>query len=373
MHQEESIIQKDSPRALNHPVQGKDFLQSDEWRNFQQSVGRKTFCVSKDNFYASVIEHELPIVGKYFYVPRGPIIINPKPEILNPKQIQNSKFKIQNSFSELINLARKNKAGWIRIEPIDDNLLNLIKENIKHKITKAPHDMQPREIFVIDITKSEEELLGEMKQKTRYNIKVAQKHGVVTRNMKHETCNIDIEEFIKLVKITAQRDKITPHPESYYRQMFKIIPPEILKLYVAEYENKIIAANIVIHYGNTATYLHGASDNEYRNVMAPYLLQWQAILDAKKSRLNFYDLGGVKILNPKSEIPASPAGGLNPKQIQNSKFQIKNSASNSWHGITKFKTGFSPETKPIEFPGSYDIIINSRKYWLYRFIQKFIP
>ncbi len=76
------------------------------------------------------------------------------------------------------------------------------------------------------------------------------------------------------------------HPESYYRKMFETIPAEILKLYMAEYENKIIAANIVIHYGNTATYLHGASDNEYRNVMAPYLLQWQAILDAKKAGLN---------------------------------------------------------------------------------------
>ena len=68
--------------------------------------------------------------------------------------------------------------------------------------------------------------------------------------------------------------------------MFETIPPEILKLYVAEYEGKIISANLVLFFGKTATYMHGASDNIHRDAMAPYLLQWQAILDARKSGLH---------------------------------------------------------------------------------------
>ena len=151
--------------------------------------------------------------------------------------------------------------------------------------------MQPREILILDISKSEEELLAGMKQKTRYNIKLAEKRDVkvlASREKKY------IDEFCRLVKITAERDKITPHPENYYRKMFETIPPEILKLYIAEYEGKIIAANLVLFFGKTATYMHGASDNEHRNVMAPYLLQWQTILDAKKSGCNRYDLGGIK-------------------------------------------------------------------------------
>jgi lipid II:glycine glycyltransferase (peptidoglycan interpeptide bridge formation enzyme) len=361
-----------------------EFLQSDYWRKFQESVGRRTFHITSPQpspykgegeiiFSASVIEHELPIVGKYFYVPRGPIIVNPKSEIpasparlaakragrLNPKpQVAEQGSlrgrQIQNSFSELIALAKKNNAGWIRIEPADKEL-RLISEAKPRKfrgfasIQKAPHDMQPREILVIDITKPEEQLLSEMKPKTRYNIKLSQKHNVsvkVLTNNQQLTTNNYFDKFIRLVKITAERDKITPHPESYYRKMFETIPGDILKLYVAEYNSKVIAANIVIHYGDTATYLHGASDNEARNVMAPYILQWQAILDAKKAGLKRYDLGGVKLTY-----------NLQP-------------TTNNWQGITRFKTSFSPVTLPIVFPGSYDIVINSFRYNLYRVLQK---
>ena len=337
------------------------FLQSDEWRKFQESVGRKTFHISDDNFHANIIEHQLPIVGKYFYIPRGPII---------SCNIQHGTWN--NSINELIDLAKKNNIGWIRIEPADEDILEVIKEYIRPrrtglKIQKAPHDMQPGEILVMDITKPEEELLAEMKAKTRYNIRLAEKKGVQIRITNYESGikNNDINKFINLVRITAKRDKITPHPKSYYRKMFETIPGDILKLYIAEYENKIIAANIMIFYGNTATYLHGASDNEYRNVMAPYLLQWQAILDAKKAGLTKYDMGGVKIPHPPTPSPNSGRGC--------SDGYIRAGEGKNWQGITKFKTGFAPDTKPVKFPGSYDIIMDRRKYFLYKFIRKFIP
>jgi len=347
-----------------------DFLQSEEWRKFQEATGKRTFHISsqkspssplasirrsghfekgEDLFWANIIEHKLPIVGKYLYIPRGPVIS--EQGIVNSKQ-----------YLTLINLAKKENAGWVRFDANDSRILYIIREN--WRVIKAPHDMQPKEIFVIDITKSEEELLAEMKEKTRYNIRLAEKKGVQIRIMNYELGikNNYLDKFINLVKITAERNKITAHPEGYYRKMFEVIPKENLKLYVAEYEGKVIAANIVVFYGDTATYLHGSSDNEYRNVMAPYLLQWRAIQDAKKAGCHFYDSGGVKISNPKSEI-------LNPKQIQNSKFKIQNS-SDSWQGITRFKTGFSPNTQPVEFAGSYDIVINKAKYAIYKLLQK---
>jgi lipid II:glycine glycyltransferase (peptidoglycan interpeptide bridge formation enzyme) len=94
--------------------------------------------------------------------------------------------------------------------------------------------------------------------------------------------------------------------------------------------------------------LHGASGNEHRNVMAPHILHWQAILDAKERGCRFYDFGGVKISN---------------------KEQAAIGKSNSWEGITRFKLGFSQKTKPVVFPGSYDIVINQWRYWLYRTLQ----
>ena len=322
---------------LGQIKENSEFLQSEEWRKFQESVGRKTFNISSDDFWANIIEHQLPIVGKYFYVPRGPILA------ISNKQ-QATSF-----LSDLINLAKENNAGWIRIEPENEEILEIIKNEIpKAKffsskglalgVRKAPHDMQPREILVMDITRPEEELLAGMKPKTRYNIKLAQKHGVLASSEQETTNSKHIDRFIELVKITARRDRIITHTDNYYRKMFEVIPSDILKLYVAEYNGKIIAANLMVFFGKTATYLHGASDDKFRNVMAPYLLQWQAIRDAKMAGCEKYDLGGIH--------------------------------TKTGEGITKFKTGFAPNTKPVEFPGCYDLVLNLVKYYLYRAIQK---
>jgi len=316
------------------------FLQSEYWRKFQESWGRKIYNITtRDNdeliAYANIITHTLPVAGDYFYVPRGPVV-----KIFN---FQFSIFKqLEKFLNELINLAKKENINWIRIEPASKEILKTIKESLPKsiKIKKSSVDMQPREILIMDISGSEEKLLVSMKQKTRYNIRLAEKKGVkilVSRDEKY------IDEFCNLVRITSERDKIKSHPESYYRKMLEVIPPEILKLYVAEYEGKIIAANLFLLFGRTATYMHGASDNAHRDVMAPYLLQWQSILDAKRDGCTKYDFGGIKTIN---------------------------SGDQSWEGITKFKTGFTPETKTVQFPGCYDIIVKPARYNLYRALQQ---
>jgi lipid II:glycine glycyltransferase (peptidoglycan interpeptide bridge formation enzyme) len=313
-----------------------NFLQSSEWRKFQEAVGRKTFNVSDENFWANIIEHNLPVVGKYFYIPRGPIF-NFQFSIL--KQFSNSNDKMTKEIQKLVDLAKKEKAGWIRIDPENEDYLALIKESIKSKITKAPHDMQPKETLIMDISKSEEEILAGMKSKARYNIKLAEKKGVSV-----EVSNSSkIEDFLRLTKIMAERQGIATHDGEYYRKMFEVIPGGILKLYVAEYEDQVISANIGAYYGDTAYYLHGASDDKYKNLMAPHLLQWRQIQDARSVGCARYDFCGVK---------------------------VKNKKGRSWEGITRFKLGFSPKTETVEFPGSYDIIVNPVKYWLYRIIQK---
>jgi len=324
----EKFIQKNSPDG--------GFLQSLEWRKFQEGVERKTYNVSGNNFYANVIEHRLPLVGKYFYVPRGPVMS------------RNTQHATRNT-EDLISLAKENRAGWIRIEVATDEILESIKCSMKQTLVKAPHDMQPREIFVLDITKSEEELLADMKPKTRYNVRLAEKKGVSLRiaNLREYTNNKDVDEFIRLTKVMAKRNGIVTHSESYYKKMLEVIPKDILKLYIAEYNGKMIAANLVVFYGSTCTYLHGASDDEYRNVMAPYLLQWQQLKDAKKAACLKYDFGGIKTRDTQQAT-----------------------RNNSWSGITKFKLGFSPDTKSIEFPGSYDIVVSPMKYWGYRSMQR---
>lgn len=371
-------------------MENLDFLQSSEWRKFQEAVSRKTYNITSSQpspykgernieFWANIIEHNLPIVGKYFYIPRGPIIEMSNFQCQMTNQCQNPNDKISEKIQELIKLAKKENIGWIRFDPANEEILKVIKNNIDSfrprrtgfSIRKAPHDVQPKQIFVIDITKSEEELLTEMKSKARYNVRLAEKRGVkilkIYGNCHPEfTClsgrqvsgskkemlkpaspaggqvqhdnRYYFEEFLQLTKVMAKRQGIVTHLDNYYRKMFEIIPGDILKLYIAEYEEKIIAANLMVFYGDTCTYLHGASDDKARNVMAPYLLQWQAIKDAKAAGCKKYDLGGISI--------------------------------NKWKGITRFKLGFSPGTKPVEFPGSYDIVISPVKYGIYRSIQK---
>jgi lipid II:glycine glycyltransferase (peptidoglycan interpeptide bridge formation enzyme) len=342
-------------------IQENNFLQSEEWLKFQENTGRKTYRIESENFLVGIVEHELPIVGRYFYVPRGPIICHTELDSGSPdsgSEAGMTSVEIPDDVQKIIDLAKKENAGWIRIEPENKEALNLIKNNIEYKIKKAPHNMQPKEIFVIDISKSELDLLSEMKSKTRYNIKIAQKNGVFVKEISNFQFPISnefpnsndqkntenyIDEFLKLTKEMAKRQGISAHPEEYYRKMFESLPEDMLKLYCAEYDRKIIAANLVLFFGNVATYLHGASSDEHRNVMAPYLLQWQAILDAKARGFTLYDFGGISTNNE-------------PKTI-------------NWQGITKFKLGFSPSTQPIVFPGSYDIIINRKVYALYRALQ----
>ncbi len=316
-----SFIQQNSPDG--------GFLQSNEWKNFQEAVGRKTYHLEGESFWANIIKHQLPIVGKYFYIPRGPI--------LKKSSLENNKERLK----KIIKLAKKEKAGWIRIEPVTKNQLVEIEKNINYKIQKAPHDMQPREVLVVDILKTEEELLAQMKSKTRYNIRLAGKKNVKIIVAQEKNKQQYLEEFWRLAQITAKRQGIVSHPKEYYQKMIATIPRDKLNIFVAQYQGQVTAVNLVIFFGEMATYLHGASDDKYKNVMASYLLQWQQMRIAQKKGMMRYDFGGVSI----------------------------ESGKNSWRGITRFKSGFSPKTKPVKFPGSYDIIINPMRYYLYRTIQ----
>lgn len=298
----------------------KEFLQSEDWLHFQEAAGKEIVPFSGDDFSANGIVHSLPLVGKYLYIPRGPQTIN--------KEV----------IERLITGAKERNVKWIRIEP-EKEVLEEIKKNTSYTVVKAPHDMQPREIFKIDITLSEEALLANMKSKTRYNIRLAEKRGVkifTTREEKYR------QAFLDLITATSGRKGITSHPRGYYETFFSVFPEEVCRLFVAEYEGQVLAANLIIFYGDTVMYLHGGSSDLHRDTMAPFLLQWETIKQAKNESYHFHDFGGVKTESPDS----------------------------SWAGITRFKTGFSPKTEPTLYPGTYDIVLAPFSYTLYRMLQK---
>jgi len=297
------------------------FLQSEHWADFQKELGKKYYLVGEGDYQALVIQNNLPIVGGYLYVPRGPIF-------------GEDETKNQQLVEGIQKLAKDQKAGWIRIEVQGESDLNVFKQ----KLFKSKHDHQPAETLMIDLGQTENELLAEMKQKTRYNIRLATKKGVDIRISKEEK---DLDIFWDLVQETAQRDGVNFHEKSYYQKMIKSISGDNLELLLASKEGEVVGAVLISFYGGVATYLHGASSNQHRNLMANYLLQWEAIKRAKKKGCKRYDFFGIAV----------------------------NKNKEKWAGITRFKRGFSTKGLPTIFPGCRDIVISPVKYLIYRIIQ----
>lgn len=327
--------------------QEEDFLQSEVWLRFQESAGHGIIRVTDGGVSVGGIVHLLPIAGKYLYTPRFPWSGIPNTP---PKADQSWAGNFQ--LSKLVEEAKKRNCGWMRVEPETEVVRNEIIRSARNdgiKTVKAPHDMQPRETFVVDISKDESVLLAEMKSKTRYNIRLAEKKGVrvfVSGDEKYR------KAFVDLVTGTADRKGIVPHPRRYYETMLDTLLGDSAALFVAEHEGDILGANLMIFHGDTATYLHGGSADVKREHMAPFLLQWEAMKEAKHRGCVRYDFGGVRTVNS-----------------QQSTANEKQSAPNGWEGITRFKTGFSPATAPTAFPGCYDIILSPSRYFLYRFFS----
>lgn len=164
---------------------------------------------------------------------------------------------------------------------------------------KPPADVQPPDTVIVPLT-DDESLLARMHKKTRYNIRLAEKKGVTVEKAGGEA----LAEWYAMYQETAQRDKISIHSETYYRDLFSHAPD--LSLWLARFEGKLLAGNIVLVHGRQAVYLYGASSNEHRNLMAPYALQWAAMRDCRARGATEYDLFGI----PPTNDPKHPMHGL---------------------------------------------------------------
>ena len=322
-----------------HAKNDGGFLQSWEWGEFQKVYGRKVLRLAvRQNdeiaFGWQIIEMPLPLGLKYWYVPR--------PVWNQESVISNQEF----FFKQIYNFAKKEKAIFVRVDATTHLIPPLVRGDEgglkNYGFRKTNLSIQPKEEFIIDITKPQEQLLAEMKPKTRYNIRVAEKHGIIVSSEPQAQSPEFFDEFWNLIKKTSQRQGIHPHPKEYYQKMLEGLGKNgLAKLYTAQYQGKIIAANLITYFGKTATYLHGGTDDEFKNVMAPNLLQWQAICDAKKIGFECYNFGGVS----------------NTKK--------------SWEGITRFKTGFCPDTKFTEYGGVWDLPVNKFWYRAYKLSKNF--
>lgn len=323
------------------------FLQSWEWGEFNQKIlgneSQRWAVIDGQELKIgfSLIKKKLAAGKHYYYCPRG---------LIWRKNYYDQRIK---AYPKIINeLKQKTKqATFIRVCPVSkfqEYIFGFLKRLgfIEPKILL--HSKEPEKTLVLDLNKPENELLAEMHHKTRYNIRLAEKKGVKIRIGNNESRVKDIDIFYTLCQETAARDGIQIYSKDYYAKLIKYFSENNLevklRLYIAECNNKPLSGALVLYFGNTATYLYGASSNEGRNLMPNYLMQWMAIKEAKQAAMEIYDFWGI------------------------------NEQNKDWAGITRFKKGFGGQT--ITFMGSWDYVLDNKWYNIFRIlrlIKKLIP
>lgn len=319
---------------IKHPK--GHFLQLWEWGQVKRGMGWEPLplIIEEDGEIKAamlILKRALPLPGFkkcIFYSPRGPIVDHERMELCSVL------------FEGARKVAKDHGAIFLKIDPDvpvgNTAYMHMLKEcGFRRNETGLDFEgVQPGFVFRLDIHPSEEELLNNMHSKTRYNIRLAQKKGVQIRTAKNKE---DLRKFYTVLVETAERDHFLIRGYEYFEMIWEeMLSNGWAEIFLAEWEDKTIAATLALITGEKTWYLYGASSNQYRNVMPNYLIQWEMIRWAKQRGCTLYDFRGV-------------SGDLDE--------------SNPLYGLYKFKKGFNGEF--TEFVGDWDTVYSSFFYFLW--------
>ena len=303
------------------------FLHSWNWADFNQKMGHTVWrfgIFDGEQCLAMVLILKIEARrGSFLFCPHGPIFA----EGCNKKDV------LDFLLAELKIIATKEKCAFIRISP----LVTETKEHNELFLTvgfrEAPIHMQHPELnWILDVRPTEEELLKNMRKTTRYCIKKAEKDGV---EIMVSADSADLEKFWGVYEETFQRQNFTPFSKKFLATQFETFAQDQqILFFFAKYNEEIIATAIIVFYGNSAFYHHGASISKYAKLNAPYLLQWKVIQEAKKRGVENYNFWGIV----EDDKPNHP-----------------------WAGLSLFKKGFGGASHA--YVHAKDFVI-SKKYWL---------
>ncbi len=279
--------------------------QSLEWKKFREACGKEV------RIYGTVGEATaLVVIDKTAFgvstweIPRGPLARDESREL---------------SAELLEAITQKAKSeGCMSLysSPTSPTQLSSLSTQLSNR------HVQPEATRVVDLRLPEAEILAQMHEKGRYNIKVAQKHNVMV------TESQDVDTYYALADQTGGRDGFTILPKKSYENFVKHLPGSFLLLASAA-ESKVIAGVLGVIWNGTGIYYYGASSSEYRNVMAPYLLQWEAMKKCKAMGCHSYDLLGVAPADAKPNHP--------------------------WQGISSFKAKFGGAL--VNYPPEHEVVL----------------
>lgn len=289
-------------KVAGHP------MQSFAWGEFRKKMGNKVSRIVGDQQY-QIMWSKLYFLPWWFgYIPMGPV-------------------PSKNDMKILRDEADKMKALGIRLET------KAMKDETMPEGLIRGRKLFKNKTYWLDLSKSEEELLTSMHPKARYNIKIANRHGVKIREDNSQGA---LEEFLRLMfDETVKRQGFYAHNKDYFRQMMKILMPAgIATIFTASYENKTVSAWIVYKWKEFIYYVYGANSLEHREVMAPTLLMWELIRWGKTKGYKWLDMWGTE----------------------------------EGTGFGRFKEQFGG--KIVELAGAYDLPANNFLYRLFRISEE---
>jgi peptidoglycan pentaglycine glycine transferase (the first glycine) len=280
-------------------------LQTQAWGDLKAAFGWDVVRLVAGDSGAQILFRRLPLGFSMAYIPKGPV-----GEDWDPL------------WPEIDAICRQRRAVFLKVEADlwereTDQLWGGAPPPGFHL---SPHEIQPRCTLLVDLQPSEDQILAQMKQKTRYNIRLALKKGVVVRPSN------DVSAFHQLMQVTSERDVFGVHTLEYYRQAYDlIVGGGGCQLFFAEYQHEPLAALMIFKRGDRAWYFYGASSDLERNRMPTYILQWEAMRWARSQGCKTYDLWGVPDVD--AEILEANFTGRN---------------DGLW-GVYRFKRGFGGE------------------------------
>jgi peptidoglycan pentaglycine glycine transferase (the first glycine) len=299
-------------------------LQMGEWGELKRDFGWNPVRVVAGDVGVQILFRRLPLGFTIAYMPK---VASYQLSVTSDQFWQEIDF-----------VCSKNRAVFLKIEPDiwDDESPDTWHVTLR----TSPHNIQPPRTIILDIKDSEESILSRMKPKCRYNIRLAEKKGVTVLAWD------DIAAFHAMMTVTGGRDGFGVHTKEYYQRAFELFHPKgTCELLLAEFEGKPLASLMVFANGKRAWYVYGASNNEERNRMPTYLIQWEAIRWAKARGCEEYDLWGV----PDED-----------EETLEAQFEKRN---DSLWGVYRFKRGFGGQLKRAA--QAVDRVYNPLLYRLY--------
>lgn len=306
--------------------QEKTFLQSWDWGEFSRTMGEKIWRLGifdLDTLVAVVlVEKKITKRGTFLLVPHGPVIA------------KTAKGTLKVLTERLKEIARNENAAFLRINPVlqrNEENTDIFK-SLGYR--EAPLQMHPEASWKLDITPDQETLLAQMRKTTRYLIRQAQKNENIRISQSSDIK--DVELFSKFHDQVSQRQRFVPFSLGYLQKEFSaFIKDDAVRLFFSHHNNEIAAGSFVIFWSGIGFYHHAISVPKYAKFSTPYLLQWEAIKEAKRRGCQLYDFWGFidPVLQP----------------------------NHPWAGPTLFKMGFGGQAH--QYVKTQDLPLG-KKYWL---------